>query len=196
MKTRKGPALFLSITNREIFEECESRLPRLFPELQFVFLRTFDGWTKWRPPNRKGKLLPTSRLLLGWISMNETTSREIKHYFRKEKKTQKRPVVLVINGYGRDVYHYAIKYVFCSETLEFHKVLVRVRLIQQGVSPPLYLLVRPTGARFIEADMRYFADKRQRKHYFAANAREGRLAEVISIVRKRVKPAESFREAA
>lgn len=173
----KNRAAFFSISDRQLHEKLKSLLPGLFPARTFAFLDdTFDV-EPWRPGGKRD-LDPTSRLLWKWIPMNQKAP-EI------AQALSENDCVLVFE-FGRDAYHYAIRHQDCSETLHFHEALVEMRIIEQDIYPPEYLLLKPGDPRLQRADDEYFKNRKQTRHYLTAPDIDTQLDEAVAIIRQRI----------
>jgi len=182
MKSQNGHALFYSFDDRALYKKLKSWLPGQHPGLKFEFLGdTFADWSQWRPRQKKN-LHPTTRILWRWTSMNENMLE-----FIKPALTNPENDVVIVQGFGREVYHYGIKYKDCPHALPFHKRIVEARVIEQEIPPPGYVGRRPTAARFQSADDAYFADKRQRMHYLESDTLEAQCSEVSALFKSHVR---------
>ncbi len=183
MKPQKGHALFYSVESLELFKKLSTWLPEQHPALKFAFLDdTFSDWSRWRP-GQKGNMLPTSRLLWRWVLMNEKTERDVKPALENPAND-----VVLVCKFGREAYHYAIKYMDCEQVLHFHKGLVESRVIGQGVPPPVYIVKKPTDERMVRADLDYFGkDPKQKIRYLHANSIADQCKEVHHIMLVKLK---------
>lgn len=179
-----GNALFLSISSQPLYETLERQIPESFPRHSFEFLgHTFADETPWRK-GQKADLLPTSRLLWRWVLMNEFTAKYVAPALAQEGQELK---LVFVREFGREAYHYAIRHCReypCRETLQFHKGLVRERLLAQHISPPIYIAEHPTEERIIQADKEYFNDPNQELHYLHTDSLDAQFEETIELVRQ------------
>jgi hypothetical protein len=186
---QKPDKLFFSNSDEEVHEELGSLLPGEYPELKFAFFEpTFKDWALWRPVGIETKTLdPTTRLIYRWAPMNQRTTKEYGPALLDESIN-----AVFISGFGREVWHYGIRYQMCLDTLMFHGGLVKSRIIGPGIWPPEYIAQKPRDPRIRLADQLYFAASKdtekpqQTIHYLRAKSRSGRLEEALKILRPRL----------
>jgi len=176
---QQQPALLYSISDLPLYKELESLHRIHFPDQAFAFLgSTFESGVS-RDHEDMAALLPTSRLLLRWVNMNEMTERKIIPALKRGAYS-----ALFIHEYGREAYHAAIRFGACPQTLGFHKGLVRSRILEQGgVAPTAYIARKPLEPYLAAADAAYCDDGTQRIHHLTAMTLEEELTETVSFLK-------------
>ena len=170
-------AAFFCVSEKKLHEKLKSQLPGLFPGRTFAFLEDTFDIEQWRPGTKRD-LDPTSRLLWKWIPMNQKAP-EVAQALEEYD-------CVIVFEFGRDAYHYAIRHQDCTETLHFHEALVKMRIIEQDIYPPEYLLLKPTEPRFQRADDEYFENQKQKRHYLLSKDLDSQADEAIAIIRQRI----------
>lgn len=186
--------LFYVISDPKIYEEFKLVAGDLFPSNTFAFLgETFAE--KWWSDGWKRDLLPTSRLLLKWVQMNEFSSNVVIPAINKSNPDYR---AVVVCGYGRGAYHYAIRHEFCCETLAIHELLVKMRLeLQNGKKPDSYFAEHPDEECLRKADKAYFEEgKGQKMTYFRSKSVSGQVDEICTYVAREMKIKIPLREVA
>lgn len=170
-------SLFYSVSDPELYEKLRSTLPDKFPDRTFAFPGdTFADHPNWLP-GQKATLKPTTRLLWKWALMDDATQRKIAPALQNPYYD----VVIILN-FGLDVYRYALRHADCKETLEFHKLLVSARVLQQGIDPPVYFTGEYTCARARRIDDDYFKDPRQTRIEFLSKDHDHQVQEIAETV--------------
>ncbi len=175
------PALLYVISDLGLYKELEAlhRGGTFLPDQAFAFLgSTFGCDVPWDHEDMAA-LLPTSRLLLRWVRMNEMTERKIIPALRSGEYR-----AVFIHEYGREAYHFAIRFGACPQTLGFHTGLVQSRIFEQGGVPPTaYIARRPIDSYLVAADAAYCADGTQRIHHLEATTPEDEKKEMIAFLK-------------
>ena len=188
---RQQSALLYSISDLTLYKELES-LYRPDTGQAFAFLgSTFSDDRRWGL-EETAAMLPTSRLLIRWVAMNEKTEREIIPALNSGKYR-----AVFINGFGREAYHFAIRFRSCPQTLGFHKGLVGSRILQQGgIAPTAYIARPPLEPHLIAADADYFSDPGQRMRYIGGTGLRGQVEETTDFLENDIPAQLQLRAAA
>lgn len=175
---------FYVISDAALYEELRSLFPGIFPKQKFAFLGHTFGDAFW-PHGWKRNLLPTSRLFLKWVQMNEISSKIVIPALNKKGADY---VAVFICGYGREAYHYAVRHRCCAETLPIHEDLVASRLVRQrGRKPDSYFAKKPQEERCINADEAYFEKgKGQTMTYLRSDSLRGQVREICVFVANQI----------
>lgn len=144
--------LFLCVTGLRgthrttVFNGLKARLEEAYPDLRIASFE--DPFTELPHPivwaDKERRFHPVSRLFLAWAPMHER-NREIKAALAQEP--EHRPDIMIIDGYGANTVLYATACI-CGcveadeEVLRMHHEIIRARIIEQGIFPPLYIITR------------------------------------------------------
>lgn len=153
--------LLYAISNIALYRALAASHKDEFPGGSFAFLGSTFGEDAPCSATELPTLLPTSRLLLRWVSMNEMTERKIVPALRSGNYD-----AVFVHEYGREAYHFAVRYGYCPQTLGFHEGLVKSRILSQGgMAPTSYLSRPPLEEHLKAADAEYFKSQAQRITY-------------------------------
>jgi len=178
-------ALFIVISDLELYKELARWLKERYLNKNFLFAgSTFENVpANILPFMKKDFFPPASRLLFWWAFMNE----RVEHVYKPSIESGRYDIVFA-HEFGREAFHRSITpyqpYRSMKETYALHDELVRLRLAEQGVSPPdTYIAVRPTDPYIIEADELYFKNPaKQRMHYLLSGNRDQLLRKAVEFI--------------
>lgn len=150
MEMKKGTALFYSISGmaaartKSVYSRLEELLPSAFPELKIAFLgcpfamngkRKFPLPLLWSAEERD--MHPTTRLFSCWKRLNEFAVGTLRPALQKYD-------IVVVERLGLDAQLYSTartdSAVAIDETERVHHALVKMRIVEQGISPPRYFI--------------------------------------------------------
>ncbi len=125
-----------------LFKRLESALPGIFRDHTFAFFEDPFGALPhpllWAHQERE--LEPTSRLIDCWKMLNEFNMKRLLPALRAHD-------VVVVDGYGLNGVLYATAVIGENReddeaAISMHHGLVRLRVLEQGISPPEYFITR------------------------------------------------------
>jgi len=135
----------------ELFHKLKQTLPDRLPDRNVVFVdNPFRGWPHplvWAEDERS--LEPSSRLLKCWTALNEVVCKKVRPALDSRS-------LVVTNRFGLDALLYATALEGCAdgncEAERVHHALVKLRIIEQKLPPPIYLIPRVENHVAIKED--------------------------------------------